>query len=238
MVGPIPVGVNRFILSSNPPDHMRIQNKDLIGVTVLLITCSYKDAKFVQIGYYINNEYAEPFDENSYPNPVDINKLYRNILADQPRVTRYAIDWTGANEPPAICEGDEDAVAAASADAEANDDDVSRLYILFVCDVYTYRLSQQALGHLDEMEEEDDDEDDDDEGDDNEEVDLEADEEADELEDGEDDDEDMMEEGEEGEAEEGDEVIGQEGGEYVYEEYYDENNTMDIERMIQAGNTN
>lgn len=107
MVGPIPVGVNRFILTANAPDHSRIHNKDLIGVTVLLITCSYKDNKFVQIGYYINNEYAEPFDENSYPNPVDINKLFRNILADQPRVTRYAIDWTGTNEPPAAGENEE-----------------------------------------------------------------------------------------------------------------------------------
>ena len=26
---------------------------------------------------------------------VDINLLTRNILADEPRVTRYAIDWTG-----------------------------------------------------------------------------------------------------------------------------------------------
>jgi histone chaperone ASF1 len=49
----------------------------------------------VRIGYYVNNEYSEPYDPESPPNPVDINLLYRNILADQPRVTRFAIDWTG-----------------------------------------------------------------------------------------------------------------------------------------------
>jgi hypothetical protein len=53
------------------------------------------DNKFVQIGYYVDNEYSEPYDNENLPNPVDIHKLYRNILADQPRVTRFAIDWSG-----------------------------------------------------------------------------------------------------------------------------------------------
>lgn len=53
------------------------------------------DNKFVQIGYYVNNEYSEPYDNENLPNPVDIHKLYRNILADQPRVTRFAIVLSG-----------------------------------------------------------------------------------------------------------------------------------------------
>lgn len=53
------------------------------------------DQEFVRIGYFVNNEYAEPFEPENYPNPVKINMLYRNILANEPRVTRYAIDWTG-----------------------------------------------------------------------------------------------------------------------------------------------
>ena len=95
MVGPVPVGVNRFVLQASSPDASKIRNEDLIGVTVVLITCLYKSNRFVQIGYYVNNEYSEPFEPENYPNPVDIKKLFRNILADQPRVTRYAIDWTG-----------------------------------------------------------------------------------------------------------------------------------------------
>ena len=97
MVGPVPIGVNRFVLQASAPDANKIRNEDLIGVTVILITCLYKGNRFVQIGYYVNNEYSEPFEPENYPSPVDINKLFRNILADQPRVTRYAIDWTGAN---------------------------------------------------------------------------------------------------------------------------------------------
>lgn len=97
MVGPVPVGINRFILQAPPPNHSIIQNQDLIGVTVILLSCSYLNQKFVQIGYFVNNEYAEPFEPENYPNPVDISKLYRSILADEPRVTRFPIDWTGNN---------------------------------------------------------------------------------------------------------------------------------------------
>lgn len=97
MVGPVPIGINRFVLEANAPNPSMINNQDLIGVTVILITCSYMDNKFVQIGYYVNNEYSDFFEPENFPNPVDINKLSRNILADQPRVTRFAIDWTGIN---------------------------------------------------------------------------------------------------------------------------------------------
>jgi histone chaperone ASF1 len=70
----------------------------LIGVTVVLVTCSYLEQEFVRVGYYVNNEYSEPFDpQTGYPTPVDISKLYRNILADQPRLTKFTINWEGNN---------------------------------------------------------------------------------------------------------------------------------------------
>ncbi len=125
MVGPVQVGTNRFILQCPAPDPKLIANEDLIGVTVLLITCSYLDSKFVQIGYYVNNEYAEPFDPEQYPNPVDISKLYRNLLADQPRVTRYPINWASANQPNRAL--DELAVQEKEQFSD-NDDEVRNLF--------------------------------------------------------------------------------------------------------------
>lgn len=95
MVGPVDVGINRFVLQTVAPNPNLINPNELIGVTVILICCSYLDQKFVQIGYYVNNEYAEEIDPENIPHPLDINKIFRNILADQPRVTRYAIDWSG-----------------------------------------------------------------------------------------------------------------------------------------------
>lgn len=94
-VGPVAQGVHMFVFQAPAPASERIANDDLIGVTVILLTCSYLDQIFVQIGYYVNNEYSVPFEPENLPNPVDISLLSRNILADQPRVTPFAIDWTG-----------------------------------------------------------------------------------------------------------------------------------------------
>jgi len=88
------------VLQAPPPNFQAIQNEDILGVTVILLSCSYLDEKFIQIGYYVNNEYSEPFEPENYPNPVDISKVFRNILADQPRVTRFPINWS-VNEIPA-----------------------------------------------------------------------------------------------------------------------------------------
>jgi histone chaperone ASF1 len=97
MVGPVPVGVNRFILQADAPNTSLIATSDLIGVTVVLITCSYMDQEFVKIGYYVNNEYNHPSYDPEAPPPthVDTQFLFRNILADKPIVTRINIDWSG-----------------------------------------------------------------------------------------------------------------------------------------------
>lgn len=65
-------------------------------MTVILIICSYREQEFVRVGYYVNNEYTEEIDPENPPRPVDLSKLQRNILADKPRVTRFAIEWGGA----------------------------------------------------------------------------------------------------------------------------------------------
>ena len=156
MVGPVPVGINKFVLQAPAPSYANIPNQDLIGVTVILVTCSFMEKEFVRIGYYVNNEYSEPYEEGALPDPVDITKLFRNILADQPRVTRFAIDWTGGNAP--IGEGADAAAAAVGGEGEgagADDDDA---------------LDLEQMGEGDD--EDEDEEDDDDEGD----VDLEQDE--------------------------------------------------------------
>jgi histone chaperone ASF1 len=134
MVGPVSVGINRFVLQADAPNPQIINNCDLIGVTVILISCSYLDRKFVQIGYYLNNEYAIPFEPENYPNPVDINQMYRNILSDEPRVTRYPIDWTGNSDlvTEALDEQDQEQINFAA--QQQQNDEVSSLSVLvFFC---------------------------------------------------------------------------------------------------------
>ena len=38
----------------------RIPKEDPLGVTVVLLTCSYKRNESVRVGYYVNNEYSDP----------------------------------------------------------------------------------------------------------------------------------------------------------------------------------
>jgi histone chaperone ASF1 len=43
-----------------PPDYSKIPDKDVVGITALLLTCSYFNQEFVRVGYYVNNEYDSP----------------------------------------------------------------------------------------------------------------------------------------------------------------------------------
>jgi histone chaperone ASF1 len=60
LVGPVPVGLNKFVLQADPPDPSRLPPDEVLGVTVVLVTCSYRDKEFVRVGFYVNNEYLHP----------------------------------------------------------------------------------------------------------------------------------------------------------------------------------
>lgn len=93
LVGPVPQGVNRFLFEADPPNPDLIPQDQLVSITVMLLSCSYKGRDFVQVGYYVNNEYdSEELQENP-PNRVDIDHVVRNLLAEKPRVTKYNIPW-------------------------------------------------------------------------------------------------------------------------------------------------
>nr|CRX79156.1 hypothetical protein ls5930a1_00179 [Leucosporidium scottii] len=109
MVGPVPVGVNSFEFEAAAPLPSRIPASDLIGVTVILLTCSYNDQEFVRIGYYVNTEYADPALKAQYdasleegaqdkglvaPDPAsNVPSMVRSVLGEKPRVTKFNIKW-------------------------------------------------------------------------------------------------------------------------------------------------
>lgn len=92
--GPIPVGTHEFELSTDGPDPSKIPTSEIVGVTVVLIACSYRNQEFVRIGYYINNEYSDEEMRENPPDEPQINKL-RRIVSTNPRVTRLQINWDG-----------------------------------------------------------------------------------------------------------------------------------------------
>uniref|UniRef100_A0A2P2NYF1 Uncharacterized protein MANES_01G113900 n=1 Tax=Rhizophora mucronata TaxID=61149 RepID=A0A2P2NYF1_RHIMU len=97
LVGPVNVGNYRFVLQADPPDPSKIHEEDIIGVTVLLLTCSYLGQEFVRVGYYVNNDYEDEHLREEPPPKVLIDKVQRNILSDKPRVTKFPIDFYPEN---------------------------------------------------------------------------------------------------------------------------------------------
>ncbi|KAI6659103.1 Histone chaperone asf1b-B-like [Oopsacas minuta] len=93
LVGPVPAGRHMFLFEAKSPDVTKLPLQDTIGVTVVLLTCSYREREFVRIGYYVNNEYDdEEMQSNPPPHPL-FDRIRRNVLAECPRVTRFAINW-------------------------------------------------------------------------------------------------------------------------------------------------
>lgn len=95
-VGPVAPGQYRFVFQADPPDFSKIPPDDVVGVTILLLTCSYKAQEFLRVGYYVNNEYLEEELRENPPAAPLFDRLVRNILADKPRVTKFPIDWDEA----------------------------------------------------------------------------------------------------------------------------------------------
>lgn len=65
LVGPVPVGTSKFILQTPHPDPARIPDDDIVGATVIMIQCFYKNREFIRIGYYLSHEYTGELGEGA-----------------------------------------------------------------------------------------------------------------------------------------------------------------------------
>ncbi|KDD75923.1 ASF1-like histone chaperone [Helicosporidium sp. ATCC 50920] len=92
-VGPVAPGQYRFVFQADPPDFSKIPSDDIVGVTVILLTCSYKAQEFLRVGYYVNTEYVDEALREDPPEQPQLSALSRNILAGKPRVTKFPITW-------------------------------------------------------------------------------------------------------------------------------------------------
>jgi histone chaperone ASF1 len=92
---PPELGVCSFDLVVDSPDPAKIPNDEFLGVTVVMVQALYKGKEFVRVGYYVKVEYADEKlrDEPPAVERPDVELLQRNILANEPRVTRYLIEW-------------------------------------------------------------------------------------------------------------------------------------------------
>ena len=53
-------------LQTPPPDVRRIPEDDILGATVVMVTCSYKSNEFVRVGYWVANTYTETLPEGAH----------------------------------------------------------------------------------------------------------------------------------------------------------------------------
>mmetsp|Transcript_12846 Transcript_12846/g.31202 ORF Transcript_12846/g.31202 Transcript_12846/m.31202 type:complete len:115 (+) Transcript_12846:388-732(+) len=93
LVGPINVGSYKIVFQAPAPNVEKIPKDDLLGVTVVILSCYYREKEFVRIGYYVNNEYDDPELRDNPPEVPDLTRVVRTVLDTKPRVTRYEVEW-------------------------------------------------------------------------------------------------------------------------------------------------
>lgn len=99
-IGPLQMGSMKFEFDSEGPDMSKVPEEERVGVTAILLLCTYKSQEFFRCGYYINNIYdCEELIENPPEKPL-VSRLQRIIQADQPRITIFNIDWDEGEVKP------------------------------------------------------------------------------------------------------------------------------------------
>ena len=94
LVGPVPVGINKFLFQADPPSPELIPASELVSVTVILLSCSYADREFVRVGYYVNNEYDSEESGRIHLLRCKLNMLCRKIyLLRNLKLLRFNIVW-------------------------------------------------------------------------------------------------------------------------------------------------
>ena len=66
-VGPVPEGRHKFVFTADPPNPVKIPVSDVVGVTVILLTCSYRSGEISFISSIHFTSYISLTAVNSYP---------------------------------------------------------------------------------------------------------------------------------------------------------------------------
>lgn len=89
-VGPIEVGMNRFILIAEPPKLDSIPFEEL-ALTVVMLKAYYTEQEFIRISYYVQNDI--PPDVTSI-DQLDISTIERTIDTENITVRNNRISWS------------------------------------------------------------------------------------------------------------------------------------------------
>ena len=81
----------------DPPNIEKIPKKDIIGLSAVLLCCSYNEEEFFRCGFYINTSFDNDEMNLKIPEIIDVNYLIRNIV-NKPRIVIYQIKWDDEND--------------------------------------------------------------------------------------------------------------------------------------------
>lgn len=93
LIGPLQLGQMKFDFDTDGPNIQKIPKEEVLGVTAIIITCSYKNQEFFRVGYYINNVYDDESLSADPPEEPQYEKIKRLILHNKPRITKFNINW-------------------------------------------------------------------------------------------------------------------------------------------------
>jgi len=96
--GPFQLGSMKFEFVGDAPDISKIPESEILGVTAIILCCSYNNQEFFRCGYYLNNLYDNEEMNLNPPEKIEQNRIIRSLLADKPRITRFDIEWDNENE--------------------------------------------------------------------------------------------------------------------------------------------
>jgi histone chaperone ASF1 len=57
-IGPVAAGLNSFVFEVPSPNTDKIPKDEWLGLSVILVECTYREKLFFRIGYYVENEYT------------------------------------------------------------------------------------------------------------------------------------------------------------------------------------
>jgi len=85
-------GRQMFEMTVQSPDFTKVPSKDILGVTVMMITAMYRRQEFFRCSYFVYNNYADDVAPNN-KSTLEIDKVIRSILIKEPRIRINEILW-------------------------------------------------------------------------------------------------------------------------------------------------
>ncbi|MES1902480.1 MAG: ASF1 anti-silencing function 1 [Paramarteilia canceri] len=91
-VDPLEPGNYKFTLKPKSIDPKQMNYEDAIGVTLIILQCSYKNEIFSNVGFIFKTFYEDEQFRDVFPNPHVYDKIIMEII-NEPKRTDFNINW-------------------------------------------------------------------------------------------------------------------------------------------------